>query len=131
MCNHRRRSYRAAYPNYRATGYRRPKHNVPVNIIEYDDRFEAYVYALGFSKEHIQITISNDTLYISGTRTPDEDRPNFLLQEYPIKSFERWFELSEKADQTKVSAEMVNGILIITVAKTAKASQPDVDVAIN
>jgi HSP20 family protein len=127
MGHHRYRG-RRAHPHQGA--YRRPKYNVPVNIIEWPDKYEAHVYATGFAKEDIRITVSNDVLYISGRRTPEDDRPNFLLQEYPIKSFERWFELSEQADQTRISARYDSGVLIITVAKTQAATRPDVEVKV-
>jgi HSP20 family protein len=112
------------------TSWRRPKHNVPVNIIEHDDHFEAMVFAVGFAKEEIRITISNDVLYISGQREPADEYPNFLLQEYPIKSFERWFELSDKADQRAITAQQVDGILHIKVPKVAQAVHPDHEVEI-
>ncbi|MEL6140805.1 MAG: Hsp20/alpha crystallin family protein, partial [Bacteroidota bacterium] len=54
----------------------------------------------------------------------------FMLQEYPIKSFERSFELSERADQEKISAQMVDGVVVITVLKTKAAQRPDVEVSI-
>ncbi len=130
MGRHRHRGGHRAGHAYRTGGYRRPKYNVPVNIIEKEKEFEAWVYALGFSKENIRITVSNDVLYISGERTPEED-PHFLLQEYPIRAFERWFELSERADQSRITARVENGILIITVPKIADAVSPDVEVRIS
>lgn len=122
--------YRRRRPAYRKAEYRRPKHNVPVNISEYGDRFEARVYALGFSKENISITLSDDVIYISGRREPAEEHPPFILQEYPIKSFERSFELSERADQNAVGAKMEDGVLLITIMKTAASQKPDVEVEI-
>lgn len=140
MCNHRKgwQRYARQYSNanqganyYRSAGWRRPKHNVPVNIIEYQDRFEAHVYALGFAKADVSITVSDDIMYISGKRKPHEDRPNFILQEYPIKSFERSFELSERADQAQISAKMEEGVIVITVQKVASAQRPDVKVTVD
>ncbi|MEL6392658.1 MAG: Hsp20/alpha crystallin family protein [Bacteroidota bacterium] len=122
--------YRRRRPAYRKAGYRRPKHNVPVNISEYPDRFEAKVYALGFAKEDISITISDDVMYISGHRKPVDEYPPFILQEYPIKSFERSFELSDHADQDRVSAKMDDGAVLITVMKTSASQKPDVEVDI-
>ncbi|MEL6275833.1 MAG: Hsp20/alpha crystallin family protein [Bacteroidota bacterium] len=115
---------------YRPAGYRRPKHNVPVNLLEYEDRFEAHVFALGFPKENIAITVSDDVMYIAGTRQPSDEHPPFMLQEYPIKSFERSFELSERADQEQITAKMVDGVVIITILKTKAAQRPDVEVSI-
>ncbi len=58
-----------------SAGYRRPKYNVPVNIAESESNYEITVYATGFSKENIKLTVVEDILYISGTRTIDENNP--------------------------------------------------------
>jgi len=70
-------------------------------------------------------------LYISGTMPPREDYPNFLLQEYPVKSFERWFELSDSVDQSAVTASFEHGILVINAPKVPSAQQPEREVAID
>ncbi len=119
-----RRGHRPQY------GPRRPKHNVPVNIQETATGFKARVYCVGFAKEDVKISLLNDMIYISGTRKPVEEYPDFLLQEYPIKSFERWFQLSEKVDQSAISANFEDGVLVITAPKTPEASQPEREVEI-
>ena len=111
-------------------GPRRPKHNVPVNIAETDTGFEAHVFCVGFAKEDVKITLTNNHVYISGTRSPTDAHPDFLLQEYPIKSFERWFELSEHVDQSAVTARFEAGVLIINAPKTEEAQTPERDVPI-
>lgn len=111
-------------------GPRRPKHNVPVNIQETAAGFEARVYCVGFAKEDVKISLLNDMIYISGTRQPAEEYPDFLLQEYPIKSFERWFQLSDKVDQSAISASFEDGVLVINAPKTPDASQPEREVEI-
>lgn len=122
MSNTERRMRRGAW--------RRPKYNIPVNIIEHADAFEVHVHALTFPKDTLKVSVVEDTLYITGTRTPEDDSPNFLLQEYPIKSFERSFELSHRVDKSKVTARYDHGVLIVTVAKTGAASQPEMEVNI-
>ncbi len=115
-----------------APAFRRPKYNVPVNIAETETGFEVYVYALGFDKENIKISVVEGMLNISGTRTVDENAlPNFISQEYPIKSFERVVQLSEKVDTNGISARQENGVLIITLPKTAEAQQPAQEVKID
>ena len=112
-------------------GWRRPKYNVPVNIIEHETEFEVRVHSLTFSKDQIKVSVVDDTLYISGARTPEGDAsPNFLLQEYPIKSFERSFELSHRVDKSKISARHQDGVLIVTVAKAQAAMQPEITVEV-
>lgn len=112
-------------------GPRRPKHNVPVNIQETATGFEARVFCVGFAKENVRINILNDMIYISGTRQPAEEYPDFLLQEYPIKSFERWFHLSEKVDQEAITATFEDGVLVINAPLFPEASRPEREVAID
>ncbi|MBC6995775.1 Hsp20/alpha crystallin family protein [Lewinella lacunae] len=114
-------------PHY---GPRRPKHNVPVNILYTDTGFEAHVFCVGFAKENIRINLTNDLIYISGTRKPEEEYPDFLLQEYPVKSFERWFELSEKVDQAGITAAFRDGILVITAPWLPTAQPPEREVKV-
>src|SRR5476649_2057421 len=49
--------------------FKRPKYNVPLNIIDNETSFEVHVYAVGFLKENIKLSVTDDVLYISGTRT--------------------------------------------------------------
>lgn len=113
-------------------GFRRPKYNVPVNIAETENNFEVYVYALGFDKENIKVAVTDGLLHISGTRTVDENNlPNFVSQEYPIKSFERVVQLNEQVDTTGINAKQENGVLIITLPKTAEAQKPAQEVKID
>ena len=111
--------------NLGSWGYRRPKHNIPVNIIEHGDRIEVCVHALTFDPENIVVTVTDGVLYISGTREPEVDKPNFLVQEYPIKSFERSFELGNHLNQDSIQAKMKDGVLIISIARDEKAKGPD------
>jgi len=113
-------------------GFRRPKYNVPVNIVDNPDNYEVHVYAVSFDKENIKISVAEGVLYISGTRTVDENNlPNFSMQEYPIKSFERVIGLNEQVDTTNISAKQENGVLIITLPKTPEAQKPAQEVKID
>lgn len=124
----RHRSGRGPWGN----NFRRPKHNVPVNIIDNINSYEVHVYALGFAKENIRISVADCVLYISGTREVDENNlPNFSLQEYPIKSFERVVGLNEQVDTANINAKQENGVLIITLPKTPEARQPAQEVKID
>jgi HSP20 family protein len=120
------------YNKFRGGGwYRRPKYNVPINVVDNETHFEVHVYALGFAKENIRISVQDDILYISGTRTIDESNPpNFSMQEYPVKSFERTLALNGQVDKAGISARQLEGVLIIHLPKSADARQPAQDVKI-
>ena len=111
-------------------GYRRPKYNVPVNIDEWPDSFEVSVYATGFDKANIKLSVVDDVLYISGTRVIATE-PKFTMQEFPVKSFERVIGLNGQVDAAGITAKQENGVLVVTLPKTKEAMQParDINVA--
>ena len=115
-----------------AMNFRRPKYNVPVNIIDNAANYEVHVYAVSFAKENIKISVADSVLYISGTREVDENNlPNFSMQEYPIKSFERAIGLNEQVDTNNISAKQENSVLIVTLPKTPEAQKPAQEVKID
>ena len=129
---HGRRNHPGAGKGRRRPHYgpRRPRHNVPVNIEETAEKFIARVFCVGFAKEDVKIHLTDGMLYISGTMPPRETYPDFLLQEYPVKSFERWFELSESVDEAAITAEFEHGVLVIHAPKTSAAKRPEREVKI-
>jgi HSP20 family protein len=120
FAKHARHDFRGHHPFMH--GFKRPKYNVPVNIIDNDTSYEVHVFATGFTKEDIKITITDDLLYINGKREIAEDNnPNFSRQEFPIKHFERVISLNGKVETTAITAKHDNAVLIITLPKTAEA----------
>jgi HSP20 family protein len=113
-------------------GYpRRPKYNVPINISDYETHFQVDVYAVGFAKENIKISVVDDVLYISGTRTIDAGKePNFSRQEYPVKSFKRMVSLNGQVDTTGIKARQEEDVLTIILPKSAEAQQPAQDITV-
>lgn len=112
--------------------FRRPKYNVPLNIVEHATDFEVHVYALSFDKENIKVSVEDDVLYIRGTRTVDQDNlPKFRRQEYPIKSFERVVSLYGQVDVAQIKARHENGILIITLPKGPEAQHSEQEITID
>lgn len=112
--------------------FRRPKYNVPLNIMETETNYEVLVYALGFEKDNIKISVVDDVLYISGTKTIDENnRPNFIRQEYPIKSFERTVSLRGQIDSANITARQEGGILRIVLPKTPEAQKSAQDIKVD
>jgi HSP20 family protein len=126
---------RSAY--YRNTspfsgGYRRPKYNVPVNIDEKETHFELAVYATGFDKANIKLTVTDDVLYITGTRSIAEGQQyHFTKQEFPVKSFERMIGLNGQVDANGITARQENGVLLVTLPKSAAATAPAQEIKVD
>jgi HSP20 family protein len=112
--------------------FRRPKYNVPMNITDNETNFEVYVYAVGFDKQNIKLTVTDDVLYISGTRVLAEDEePNFSRQEFPVKTFERVLNLNGQVEVENISARQENSVLIITLPKTTEAQKPAQEIKVD
>ena len=106
--------------------FRRAKYNIPANVAETDTHYEIHLYALGYDKANISITVVDDVLYVSGTREiPEDYRPNFIRQEFPIKSFEKEFHLNDGIDTTGIVAKQEEGVLIITLPKKLEAQRQE------
>lgn len=110
-------------------GYRRPKYNVPLNVLEKDGAFEVQIFATGFGKEHIEINVVNDTLVVKGKKelNPDEE-PQFHIQEFPVRNFERQLSLNGKVEISGITARHENGVLIIRLPKIAEPPKQNISV---
>jgi len=105
---------------YRAMAGRRPKFNVPLNITETETSYTVEVFATGFTKEDITVSVVDDVLYISGGKK-DVPKKAFSRQEFPIKNFERTLGLNGQIATENVLAKSENGVLVITLPKSLEA----------
>jgi len=73
----------------------------------------------GVKKEDVKITFENNVLTISGSRKSSEipENANVLLNELRSGDFSRSIKIGYDVDTSKLSAEMSNGILTITLPK--------------
>jgi HSP20 family protein len=103
-----------------------------LNSIDHGSYYEVQVFAIGFAKENIKLSVVEDVLYISGTKElPESGAPTFSRQEFPIKSFERMLNLQGQVDIASISAKQENGVLIITLPKSKEAQTPAQEIQVN
>lgn len=71
----------------------------------------------GMSKEDIQLDVEDDCLIIKGELPKRKEEKQWRLIDGKIKksSFEKRIRLTNKVDYTKATAEIENGLLIITI----------------
>lgn len=94
----------------------------PVNIVEYEDRFELFADVPGIATEDIEVTLEKGVLVISGEReiNPSEGG-NLKRSECQSGSFYRRFVLPESTDPDNVNASGSNGVLTVTIPKSQPA----------
>ena len=90
-----------------------------VNILETEATYKIQLAAPGLQKEDFQINVKKDTLSVwAEKKDADMDGDQkYNRREFDFSSFARSFNLPEGADADQISAEYINGILTISIAK--------------
>ncbi|MBK9732743.1 MAG: Hsp20/alpha crystallin family protein [Chitinophagaceae bacterium] len=98
-------------------------HLPPVNVKETKDQFQLELVAPGRNKNDFNITLEKDLLTISNKveRKTDETDEKWNRKEYSFASFTRSFSLPDSAENSKINAEYVDGVLKISIAKKEQA----------
>lgn len=103
----------------------------PVDIIEEGDNIKVKAQVPGVKPEDIEIEVENDTLLLSGeTRyTTEEDRGNVHLREIATGQFFRRIPLPTDVQGDKAKAEFQEGMLTITLPKSAEVRRHKIKVS--
>ncbi len=93
-----------------------------VDVIEEEKAFEIHVAVPGMNKEDFKIDLNDNYLTISGERKQTRERKENLFRSFETQygSFSRSFSLPENVDASKIGAQYVNGILVVSVPKDEK-----------
>ncbi len=94
----------------------------PVNVREEADAYYLELIAPGLNKHDFQVQIDQQVLSVSYEKkqSTEENKENFLRREFSVRSFKRTFTLSDKIETENIQATYQNGILSITLPKTAQ-----------
>ncbi|MBA2662366.1 MAG: Hsp20/alpha crystallin family protein [Bradymonadaceae bacterium] len=77
----------------------------------------------GTSAKNFEIDLRDNLLTITGYTRPVEDRWQPLYTEFRTGHFSRQFRLGQQIDQSKISAELTDGVLRLNLPK-AESTQP-------
>lgn len=97
----------------------------PVDIFEYNDRFELYVDLPGVDPGKVDLTLEDGVLTLSGERPEESTERSQDIQYRRVERshgrFHRRFVLPDTADSQAVNAAGKNGVLTVTISKHPKA----------
>jgi HSP20 family protein len=95
----------------------------PVNVREDDGHVIAEAELPGMSEKEIDVTVSRDTLRISGEKKRHEEtkEENYYCLESSYGSFDRTVDLPAEVDENKTEARFSNGVLTVTMTKSQEA----------
>lgn len=100
------------------------KHFAPVNIKEVENGFQLEIVAPGLQKEDFKIDLDKNILTISAETKSENKEEKHIRKEYKYQSFKRSFTVDENIDSENISAQYVNGILVLNLPKQAEVKAP-------
>ncbi len=103
------------------------------DISETDTAYLIKAEIPGVKKEDVKVTIENGMLTIQGERKMEKEEKDkkFHRIERSYGSFMRSFRVPEDADESAVKAEFKDGMLNVTLGKSAKAKPKAVNVTVS
>ena len=94
-----------------------------INLAETDKAIEVTAELPGMEEKDVEVTLSNEMLTIKGEKKVEreEKEKNYYRVERSYGSFKRSIPVRAEADEANIAANFKNGVLKITMPKTAKA----------
>ena len=101
----------------------------PVDIYETAGGLVVKADLPGVEKENLDLQVENNLLTIRGKPT-HTTAGEAIYREYELVNFFRQFELNEKVDQSKISAELKHGVLTLQLPKAEEAKPRKIQVRV-
>jgi HSP20 family molecular chaperone IbpA len=101
----------------------------PVDIYENQDGLVVKADLPGVAQENMDVRVENNLLTIRA-KSQHLAQGEPIYREYGLVSFFRQFELNERVDQGKISAELNHGVLTLHLPKAEEAKPRKIDVKV-
>ncbi len=102
----------------------------PVDIYEEQDGLVVKADLPGVAKENMDVRVENNLLTIRA-KSQHLAQGEAIYREYELVTFFRQFELNERVDQAKISAELNHGVLTLHLPKAEEAKPRKIDVKVD
>ena len=102
----------------------------PVDIYETADGLVVKADLPGVAKERLDVRVENSLLTIRGEAAhaaPGDP----VYREYGLVNFFRQFELNERVDQSKISADLKHGVLTLNLPKAEEAKPRQIEIKVS
>lgn len=93
---------------------------LPVDVFESDEAYTLVASVPGFKRDQVEITFEDGILSIKAKAEGYKAPGRWLRQERPYGSFVRRLEVPQQVETGKISADFEDGLLTVTIPKTAK-----------
>jgi HSP20 family molecular chaperone IbpA len=106
-----------------------PVYSPATDIFENEEAITLLADMPGVLAADLTIDLRDSVLTLTGRVTPQErDKESVLLREYDVGSFFRQFTLSEAIDQSRIDAQLTDGVLRLALPKVEKAKARQITV---
>jgi HSP20 family molecular chaperone IbpA len=99
----------------------------PVDIYETHEGLVVLADLPGVSKDTLDVRVDNNVLTMRG-RADHTGHGDSTYREYELVNFFRQFELSDKVDQNRITADLKHGVLTLTLPKAEEVKPRQIEV---
>jgi HSP20 family protein len=107
----------------RLSNHRAESWTPPIDVYEAPDRYVIAAEVPGLTREQIELALEDSRLTIRGQRAERPASGGDIVHYHQVErghgAFARTFDFAEKIAEDGVSAELVNGVLVVTLKKIA------------
>jgi len=98
-----------------------------------DDAYRIAIELPGVAEEDVELTVHDGLVQVKGEKSSEREEKGdtWFFSERQYGAFSRSFRLPPDAEETQVAADMKDGVLTITVPKSAPRAQNATRVKIN
>jgi HSP20 family protein len=101
----------------------------PVDIYETPDGLVVLADLPGVAQEALDVRVDNNVLTLRG-QARHTVPGDVIYREYELVNFFRQFELNEKVDQQRITAELKCGVLTLNLPKAEEAKPRQIEVRV-
>jgi HSP20 family protein len=96
-----------------------------VDVAETDKSYEITAELPGMDEKNVEVKVADGVLTIKGEKREDKEEKNkdYYLSERNFGSFQRSFQIPSGVDSEKIEANFKNGVLAVTLPKSADAQK--------
>ena len=100
------------------------------HINETEESVEIITEVAGYNKDTLEITVESQELRIIGKipEPKDEEGKKVIQRRFSTAGYSKVFRISDKIDSEKISAEVKNGVLRLSLPKVPRAQKRQIDV---
>jgi HSP20 family protein len=94
----------------------------PIDVYETEDRYVVTAEVPGLAREQIDVAVQDNRLSIRGARsggTPESSTRHYHQVERGHGAFERVFRFADPVEQDRITADLRDGVLTVTLPKAA------------